>query len=743
MAQTQDDAKPKRFPNGDTYEGGWASGLPEGRGDYRWSDGSSYSGDWKAGQKHGMGLYKWPSGATYEGEWDNGNMQGVGTFEATDGTVYSGSWRRNQKDGLGKKQYANSDSYEGLWKRGRASGPGRYMWVDGNEYDGEWREGVMHGTGTFVWRTGERYDGEWRDGLEDGQGVFMWADGAKFDGFWSRGKKHGIGLYRPAHTNTRGEGRSSTMRRTLSTTPEDEGLSPQRSPAAGATARPSPNQPETEEPVRTLSMTQRRGSMTPADRAAYPPGEALYVREYVRGRVVRTTPITGSEAVAMLSSLIGENEARHKRKLFSGKNDKAGETIQEGHRSYELMLDLQLGVRWSVGKFTHTLPPRGQLLPEHFSEKVKVTFPRQGSRATPPHPTADFRWKDYAPKVFGKLRDIFVVDPATYMLSLCGDKALRELSSPGKSGALFYISHDDRFLIKTMRDGEVKTFLRMLQAYYDHVRSNPHTLLTKFYGLHRIQVPTASGKSRKIRFIVMGNVFNSEVPIHQRFDLKGSTQGRKVKDRSRAAIWKDLDLDIQLRLEPGWKARLDRQLAADTDFLRRSGVMDYSLLMGVHFKDREQVPQPDQDKVQDELAGAKQRYMRQIINWDLEDSTKRDITFLVQAQLHRKRKYHRLQHELGSRRNKGDAGAELAFQLGEKRVQLGLGMAAAAVHTQSGQQEDAVVYFGIIDFLQEYSPRKKAEHALKAVRYDGKTISVVNPDLYCQRFMKFMSKVFC
>lgn len=53
---------------------------------------------------------------------------------------------------------------------------------------------------------------------------------------------------------------------------------------------------------------------------------------------------------------------------------------------------------------------------------------------------------------------------------------------------------------------------------------------------------------------------------------------------------------------------------------------------------------------------------------------------------------------LGSK--KEDAGAELAFQLGEKREQLGLGMAAVAVHRQTGKQEEVVVYFGIIDFLQ-------------------------------------------
>ena len=92
-----------------------------------------------------------------------------------------------------------------------------------------------------------------------------------------------------------------------------------------------------------------------------------------------------------------------------------------------------------------------------------------------------------------------------------------------------------------------------------------------------------------MRFIVMGNIFNAGVPIHQQYDLKGSRQGRTVRDKARALIWKDLDLDVELQLPAGWKARLDRQLTADATFLRAQHVMDYSMLMGIHFKNRDQV----------------------------------------------------------------------------------------------------------------------------------------------------------
>lgn len=58
--------------------------------------------------------------------------------------------------------------------------------------------------------------------------------------------------------------------------------------------------------------------------------------------------------------------------------------------------------------------------------------------------------------IFRTLRKLFKVDPADYMISICGNDALRELSSPGKSGSFFYMTNDDRYMIKTMKKAEVK-----------------------------------------------------------------------------------------------------------------------------------------------------------------------------------------------------------------------------------------------------------------------------------------------
>lgn len=66
-------------------------------------------------------------------------------------------------------------------------------------------------------------------------------------------------------------------------------------------------------------------------------------------------------------------------------------------------------------------------------------------------------------------------------------RALRELPSAGKSGSVFFLSDDDRFMIKTVRSEEMKLLLELVPAYYQHCKANPDTLLTRFYGVHRVK----------------------------------------------------------------------------------------------------------------------------------------------------------------------------------------------------------------------------------------------------------------
>lgn len=56
----------------------------------------------------------------------------------------------------------------------------------------------------------------------------------------------------------------------------------------------------------------------------------------------------------------------------------------------------------------------------------------------------------------------------------------------------------------------------------------------------------------------MGNIFCSELRIHRRYDLKGSSQGRSTNKREidECTTLKDLDLCYEFHLEKSWRDAL-------------------------------------------------------------------------------------------------------------------------------------------------------------------------------------------
>lgn len=55
---------------------------------------------------------------------------------------------------------------------------------------------------------------------------------------------------------------------------------------------------------------------------------------------------------------------------------------------------------------------------------------------------------------------------------------------------------------------------------------------------------------------------------------------------------------------------------------------------------------------------------------------------------------------------------------------------------------DVILFFGIIDILQDYDITKKLEHAYKSFQYDPTSISAVDPTQYSKRFRDFIFRVF-
>ncbi|KAM3300014.1 hypothetical protein ACQJBY_041170 [Aegilops geniculata] len=412
-----------------------------------------------------------------------------------------------------------------------------------------------------------------------------------------------------------------------------------------------------------------------------------------------------------------------------------GKTISKGHRNYHLMLNLQLGIRHAVGK--SAAKPMRELSRADFDprEKFWTRFPPAGSRTTRPHSSSEFRWKDYCPMVFRHMRKLFAVDPADYMLAICGDDALRELSSPGKSGSFFYLTQDERFMIKTVKKSEVKLLIRMLPSYHKHVRRYKNSLITRFYGVHSVK-PYGG---QKVRFIVMGNLFCSEHRIHRRYDLKGSSYGRKSdrfeEETGDATTLKDLDLNFAFRMQRSWYKELHEQLRRDCEFLESEGIMDYSLLVGVHFCD-DIVPASKMalstfTTSPEELSANMVSACQGNVGMPEPCLSDKDLDKMAD---HRK-PLARLGAHLPARAERASMSHIDPFLSGGRGFSSGRSKSG-------GEAYDVILYFGIIDILRDYDISKRLEHAYKSLQTDPNSISAVDPRLYSQRFRDFMGRVF-
>lgn len=337
------------LPNGDYYKGEWADNFPHGKGKYIWTDGCIYVGEWFKGKTMGKGKFSWPSGPSYEGEFKSGYMDGIGTYTAANGDIYKGQWVMNLKQGHGEKSYSNGDKYEGEWRRGLQDGQGKYEWKDNNHYIGEWRNGSIWGKGSFVWSNGNRYDGYWEDGFPKGNGTFKWPDGSFYVGNWSKDPRDQSGTYYPNPSA------GSSQEGHLDWDPQqvyNELSEYQVSPGEKVSILPSQkrlavwrstkvdcgnNKP------RRMSIDVNNGRVSvglekPSDRMHLWGGGDIGDQNHNNGN---RTPSDHDDQFSSIPPRLTQLQTLKAPK----KSKRQGETICKGHKNYELMLNLQLGIR--------------------------------------------------------------------------------------------------------------------------------------------------------------------------------------------------------------------------------------------------------------------------------------------------------------------------------------------------------------------------------------------------------------
>lgn len=442
---------------------------------------------------------------------------------------------------------------------------------------------------------------------------------------------------------------------------------------------------------------------------------------------------------------------KHEKKIGHRRVAEGGEVTYKKIQSKQIMGSIQLGIQHTVGSLASK--PKRDLLMNDFWEMETISFPPDGSSITPAHHYSDFRFKVYAPIAFRYFRDLFGIAPDDFLMSMCASP-LRELSNPGASGSIFYLTDDDEFIIKTVQKKECEFLQKLLPGYYMNLSQNPRTLLPKFFGLYCFHY-----NSKNVRLVAMNNLLPSDIKMHAKYDLKGSSFRRKASkaERQKASpTFKDLDFAEHhpngIFLETDKYNALMRTIQRDCMVLESFQIMDYSLLVGIHNLDL-----AAKEKREERILNARAKLQRKesatqgpsSLNPD-DDAPEAD-----QNQLHAVASYASIP---GTSAGTGGAALNRTRSMNRQRLvahstalesitadmdvplEEDEDVPSGGIPARSENDERLILYIGIIDILQSYRLEKKLEHTFKSILYNGDTVSVCRPSFYAKRFQDAMAK---
>ena len=214
------------------------------------------------------------------------------------------------------------------------------------------------------------------------------------------------------------------------------------------------------------------------------------------------------------------NPTDRDRKIGHRRVNENGEVSYKKVTTNQLMGSIQLGIGHAIGALANH--DDRDLLMQDFMTVETTHFPKNGSQQTPAHSFSEYTFRTYAPLAFRYFLNLFGIQREDFLVSLVNYN-MRELSNPGASGSIFYLTYDDEFILKTVQHKEAEFLQKLLPGYYMNLNQNPHTLLPKFFGMYMYQC-----NQKNIRVIIMNNLLPSNIKMHLKFDLKGSTFKRKV-----------------------------------------------------------------------------------------------------------------------------------------------------------------------------------------------------------------------
>ncbi|NWY48053.1 PI42C kinase, partial [Sylvia atricapilla] len=259
------------------------------------------------------------------------------------------------------------------------------------------------------------------------------------------------------------------------------------------------------------------------------------------------------------------------------------------------------------------------LLPDDFkaSSKIKVNNHLFNRENLPSH----FKFKEYCPQVFRNLRERFGVDDQDYQVSLT-----RSPPRWAGSGHRMLLSADRTLVLKELSSEDVADVHGLLSHYHQVwggpwgaggspkrgcvtsvppqyvVQCHGQTLLPRFLGMYRVSVD-----SEDTYLLVMRNLFSHRLPVHRKYDLKGSLVDREASDKEKGKelpTLKDVDFlnkNEKVFVEEEQQREFMDKLKRDVEFLVQQKLMDYSLLLGIHEVDRGE--QEEEEELEEEEPG--------------------------------------------------------------------------------------------------------------------------------------------
>ena len=213
----------------------------------------------------------------------------------------------------------------------------------------------------------------------------------------------------------------------------------------------------------------------------------------------------------------------------------------------------------------------------------------------------EYEIKIFYPRQFQALRTLYFSENYENFIFSIKDSENWELTG-GKSKAKFYRTLDEKFALKKISESEFNMLLDSANNYFNHLSKyffeKKPTLFAKIFGAFHIKEKSPKEKEKNYYLIYMENIyyniltknnfynFNTPESNLRVYDLKGSKINRyiRIKERKKGKILLDTNFLEDMEGEPlfldfdNYKI-LKKALINDCIFLKKEGIIDYSLLI--------------------------------------------------------------------------------------------------------------------------------------------------------------------